>query len=225
MYSGMFDLEKHYAHLVHFKNNQIKRISKVNTGEFDKNILCAECDNVKLGALEKYASNVLWGKGKVSEKDVIRVLHAKGGINSIVVSNINYKKFKLFLLSILWRAHITNRDFFKNVNLDPDVAERLRTMLYNSDPGEEDEFKTSIGIFRVEVLKVNSIRPPIYIKDNGFEYCVFFINYGLYFFNLSQAKTLSLFKGHIKKTNTMEVPIFEAELAKKLYKSYTKEDV
>jgi len=48
---------------------------------------------------------------------------------------IDYRQFKLFHLSILWRATVSTLDAFSNVVLEPDHRERLREMLAHGDPG------------------------------------------------------------------------------------------
>lgn len=51
----------------------------------------------------------------------------------------DYSKFKLFHLSILFRAGVCSLPMFSNVNLGPHEA-RLRKMILDIDPGEEHEY-------------------------------------------------------------------------------------
>ena len=52
---------------------------------------------------------------------------------------VEYDKFKLTLLSILWRAGQSKQEAFRHVQLGPH-AEVLRRMLWSSDPGGRDKY-------------------------------------------------------------------------------------
>jgi hypothetical protein len=56
-----------------------------------------------------------------------------------VVKDIDYSRFKLFVLSMLWRASVSSQPFFARIQLgkyEPIIAEMLR----NQNPGNFDEF-------------------------------------------------------------------------------------
>ena len=55
-------------------------------------------------------------------------------------SGIDYRSFKLFTLSLLWRAAVSKRDEFRNVRIAKRHRDQLRTMLWNDDPGEPLDF-------------------------------------------------------------------------------------
>jgi hypothetical protein len=61
------------------------------------------------------------------------------GPGVIRFSGIDYKMFKLFQLSILWRAGISDRPIFKAVDLGKH-EDILRNMLLNDDPGESYKY-------------------------------------------------------------------------------------
>ena len=52
----------------------------------------------------------------------------------VEIHGLDYTLFKLFHLSILWRASVSNRDEFRNVKLGPH-EETIRKMLLADDPG------------------------------------------------------------------------------------------
>jgi hypothetical protein len=62
----------------------------------------------------------------------------------IFVTGFDYSKFKLFALSVLWRAGISKSDFFSSVRLGPH-EEKLRKMIANSDPGEPYQYPFLMG--------------------------------------------------------------------------------
>ena len=89
-------------------------------------MLCQSCET-KLSKWETYARGLLTG-------GTLLQYRREGTITW--VEGIDYSRFKLFQLSILWRAGVTTREFFSKVTLGPH-AERLREMLLAEDPGEK----------------------------------------------------------------------------------------
>lgn len=52
---------------------------------------------------------------------------------------VDYKRFKLFQPSLLWRMSVSRLDFFKEVNLGPD-AEGIRIALVGENPSRPDQY-------------------------------------------------------------------------------------
>jgi hypothetical protein len=92
-------------------------------------LLCHACEQ-RLCRYEKYAADVMTG----------RCHHRcqKQG-DRITIKGIDYTPFKLFLMSVLWRASISTLEFFKLVSLGQ-REELLRQMLLAEDPGKPEEF-------------------------------------------------------------------------------------
>ncbi|WP_378183838.1 hypothetical protein [Aquimarina sp. SS2-1] len=112
IYNGMKD-EKNVFHSIKGISDEIKPIP-LQTGEFDKVILCEDCDNIILGGkYERYAKSLVF-----SEKlnlQTYPTYKAENGKDFSILNDINYGKMRLFLLSVLWRASITNRSFLKKL--------------------------------------------------------------------------------------------------------------
>ncbi len=98
MHQELFD-EKH--RMVKFTTLMPGSDSVAQSGEHESDILCEDCDNRVIGSLENYASKVLYG-GQISVKQVNYKL--PDGLEFSQVDGLDYKKFKLFLLSLLWRG-------------------------------------------------------------------------------------------------------------------------
>ncbi len=104
--------------------------SRISQNQLKQKLLCPVCEQ-KIGKWEKYASEVLFQKS--SEPKQIGI--AK------VFSGIDYKKFKLFQLSLLWRASVSSLPFFINVDLSSGPhEEKIRYMLINENPGKYYEY-------------------------------------------------------------------------------------
>ncbi len=88
-------------------------------------LLCNECE-VKFSSHETYARGVLYGGAPI---DII------SNSTRAFEAHLDYKKFKLFQLSILWRIGITALPEFKSVKLGKHEG-ILRQMLLQDEPGE-----------------------------------------------------------------------------------------
>ena len=113
--------------------DEIHRINelKANTGNSNyiqkgirEYLLCSDCENL-ISKWEDYSS-ILLKKMEINEKK-----------EAVYLKNINYKYFKLFHLSILWKASIAKGNEFCNVALGPH-EEKLRKKLLNEDAGQSD---------------------------------------------------------------------------------------
>lgn len=127
MYKGLFD-EKHRISQIDFTN---KKESFPPTGIYEGNILCSNCDNKILGSYETYAAKELFKPTMHGFIEALKnkVIDFDGNETSVTMSRIEYKKAKLFFLSILWKASISSHRFFKFVNLEPTTSEKIRNML------------------------------------------------------------------------------------------------
>lgn len=92
-------------------------------------LLCDDCEQ-KLSVYENYTSKILNGGVEVDVSEDKNVLYLR---------NIDYKKLKLFQLSILWRAGMSTLRAFSQVVLGQH-AERLRQMIYAEDPGPTEAY-------------------------------------------------------------------------------------
>ena len=179
---------------------RLEKAKSIQTGDFDKHILCEDCDNRVIGQYESYASKVLYG-GKIP----LTMENFKAGDHEYMeVKNINYKKFKLFLLSILWRASISDRDFFSEVSLGP-YEEQLRRMVLNGDAGNVNEFPFIIRAYRSKTIS-EIVASPIKKRINNNITYKFQINKFEYIFKVSKNKTRDFFSGFtINKDNNMKI--------------------
>lgn len=141
MYADIYD-EHHklnkFAPAEYVSGN--RRIQRPASGEYEAEILCRDCDGDLIGGYETYGRLALYAEenqaqdGPIPEHGVTET-----GIPVTRITNLDYQKFKLFLLSILWRASISSRGFFRDVNLGP-YEERIRTMILEGDPGRAEDF-------------------------------------------------------------------------------------
>lgn len=139
--SGLYD-ENHKMNRIEVKKFiSSKKSGRVPTGDYEGGILCADCDNKLIGSLEDYGRKVLFG-GLINEEAIEgrNYRNTTDGAEFTVLNNVDYTKFKLFLLSILWRASITKREIFKEVSLSDFDKEKLRLMLMTRNAGKINEY-------------------------------------------------------------------------------------
>ena len=107
-------------------------------GEYEGNILCENCDSELIGKLEDYFSKFIHGE----YQSAIRPRFERMDNRDIIVREndpiYKYDLFKLFLLSLLWRASISSRPLFGQIKLPPEVEDDLRQRALNHQPGEPD---------------------------------------------------------------------------------------
>jgi hypothetical protein len=123
--------DDHTIHLIDFgKSLEGKVVSSgiQRSGEYEGNILCRECDGGIIKDYEEYAKKVLFG-GNLNKVPIY-----SRSQNEVLIRNIDYAKFKLFFLSILWRAGISRRPFFKEITIESEKEEELREMILSGNP-------------------------------------------------------------------------------------------
>lgn len=124
MYGPMYD-DKHRFNVLTIREGDRDRMEQKGARE---RLLCRECEE-HVSKFERYASLVFKGGAKGTDG-------SRDG-NIVSVRGINYAAFKLFLLSIIWRAGVARHSFFEKVVLGPH-EERLRLMIKDADPGPHD---------------------------------------------------------------------------------------
>jgi hypothetical protein len=106
-------------------------------GVYDKEILCARCDNF-MGRWDGYAAELLCRPlesfGRLEHLETQQFFYLEG---------FDYAKLKLFFVSLIWRAHLTTQPFFEQVNLGP-WAGVARKMIQDEDPGGLNTFGVSV---------------------------------------------------------------------------------
>lgn len=125
LYLGLYD-EKHRFEKISADPNESNRTLQKGLRE---SLLCDECEGL-FAKWERYASMVFRGGTPIAVKQ---------SENHLFLSGLDYHSFKLFQMSILWRAGVSTLPAFAQVKLGPH-AERLRIMLLGSDSGRPDQY-------------------------------------------------------------------------------------
>lgn len=157
MYRPLYD-ENHKIHFLTTGTNNIKK--KLNKGVYEA-LFCKECDNNIIGKYENHAAKVLFGDGKTE-------IHIEKTELGLMVREVNYTLFKLFEISLLWRAAISTRPEIKRISLGPH-AENMRNMLLNEDPGEVHQYGTVIYYFPKSSRDMKDLIMPPELSEKRIE--------------------------------------------------------
>jgi hypothetical protein len=125
LYTALYD-EEHKYYVVSNVNGKSARPLQKGLRE---RLHCADCET-KFSRWETYAANVLYNKNRARSQKID---------GTIVVDGLDYAQFKLFLLSLIWRAGVSSLQVFEQTQLGQH-EERLRQMLFAADPGAFDRY-------------------------------------------------------------------------------------
>lgn len=125
MYTPLYD-DKHRFHVV--SASEPGRKKREQKGLREK-LLCQECET-KLSVYERYVSQVFSG--------AIPAQSERNG-DLVKIKGLDYTHFKLFGLSILWRAGVSRNKYFEKVRLGPH-EESLRKLVAENNPGNPDQY-------------------------------------------------------------------------------------
>jgi hypothetical protein len=213
-----------YKHLKNDKSQILRlrmpvgtRLKPIFTGFYQKPFLCYGCEK-KIGKWETYSEKILYGSTNIKMPKVAP--SADSHVQDVL--NVDYSNFKLFLLSVLWRASVTCHEFFKEVALGPNHEKILAAMLNAENPGDEESYPVMMIVPKGLANSSVAIFPPYKSKSdtNAVRY-VFPISEAIYVFHVSphgleelQRQTL------LKKSNTMKIlywPISRVDAFLNLY--------
>lgn len=203
MYKPIYD-DKHRMHEISTDPKVPNRLNRQKG--MTEPLLCEQCESV-LSAYERYVS-LVWGGGSGA-------IFEKRGWGTII-SSLDYAKFKLFQMSVLWRAAISTIPFFKDIRIGNKHESRLREMLSAAEPGEPHEY----GCLMVAIISddlegktVDVVLTPERIArlDGHAAYRFIFGSAG-WVFVVSNHTANFRWKGHfLQRDGTIMVPVIKAE--------------
>ena len=216
-----------YKHLKNEKSQILRtrmpegrKLKPALTGFYDLKLACPECEE-KMSKWEGYAEKALYGSSNIQMPKAVKL----DGLQQQIF-NIDYTKFKLFLLSIIWKASVTTHEFFREISLGDKHQAIFAKMLTDENPGEEDKYPVWMIFTKGDPTKNLAIGQPYRIKtpDNASRY-VFPIGPAIYIFHISSHGIDEQMKlNAIKKDNTMQTtfwPISRAQAMVLLYQAKT----
>ncbi len=169
--------------------------------EYEGGVLCENCDSGVIGKLDDYFAKFINGEFK----STIQPRFERMDNRDIIVREndpiYDYNRFKLFLLSLLWRASISSRPIFGQIKLSPEVEEDLRQRILTQQPGEPDLYPCFIHLppittdqqgrtgFHTFYMPTMS---PIYLEKDELRMCEFIIEGVHYYYIISRPTNMNV---------------------------------
>lgn len=150
LYKTMYD-DKHRFEILSTRHDQPNRFRQ--QGIYEK-LLCGDCET-NLSKWERYVNLLLNGG--------INIVSMREG-NLIHLSEIDYCTFRLFQLSILWRASISTNSFFSNVSLG-NHEDKIRKLIFSGDTGLTWQY----GCLMIGLIADDAVVTDVMIQPNRFK--------------------------------------------------------
>lgn len=197
-YKPLYD-DKHRFNVVPLSDDQKMSFEQKGLRE---QLLCDDCES-RLSRYEKYTRGIFYGGVGINIKNS----------NPIEISGIDYQQFKLFQLSLIYRASVSRLDFFKNVSLGPH-EEKIRRLLLEENPGSKFDYPCMIIMFVMEKNEIldGLIFPPQMLKIEGHRTFRFILGGGFWvYFISSHARQVRFPEFYLSEQGKVLIPLREAE--------------
>lgn len=167
-------------------------------------LLCCECEQL-LSVWEGYASRFMSSR----QWPVNQITNFQ---REFSCDKIDYRKFKLFQMSILWRMSVTSIRFFSDVNLGPH-EETIRAMLLSENPGEPYDYGCVLLMLMLDKKTLfNPLSPPERARMIGHRVYWFQAGGFMWTFLVSKHAITFPFRSHLlQKSGTLRVECCLAE--------------
>lgn len=153
IYTPLYD-DKHCFHIL--SNLRAKGPAKLQQG-IREHLLCSDCE-IALSKYERYVSLILSGQSKVKSNRDGKLVTLEG---------LDYKQFRLFGLSVLWRASASSLQMFEQVKLGPH-EETLRQMILAADPGKPNQYPFMLApVMHQNEVQTDLIMQPTWTRAEG----------------------------------------------------------
>lgn len=171
-------------------------------GGIKERLLCEDCEQ-NFSRYENYVSKTLYGG--------IELTFSKVHNRRWLISGLDYNKFKLFQLSILWRASVSSQTFFESVELEKKHESNIRKMLIAKDPGPSEKYPCILVavIFEGNAIDDLMLNPTRIMQDSHWVYRFVFGGFAWAYFVSSNSIPDKVRQYAINKNGEMIVSALE----------------
>ena len=142
-------------------------VKRAPIGVYDKTILCEDCE-ATFGVWDNYGQSLLIQNFKNAQPFI------EGDIvYGYIYDSYDYDKLKLFFISVLWRASVSNLEFFNTVSLNV-FEDYAKDLILNKNPGSADDFSVMLARFD-ELDGQRIILNPQPTRIQSINYFVFYL--------------------------------------------------
>jgi len=135
---------------------------KAPIGVYDKTIVCNDCENI-WREWDDYAQKLLAEEplnGQARYRDGQKIAY--------MVKDFDYKKLKLFFISMIWRASVSSHQFFSRISRSP-FEKIAKDFVTNNSPGDSEDFSVTLSKFDHPLGK-QSAMDPYQLQYSGVNY-------------------------------------------------------
>lgn len=140
-------------------------------------LLCGECEEC-LAKWERYAADVLSNLPSADDKRPGEIVWARG---------LDYRTFKLFQMSLLWRCSVAEGPTFAAVDLGPH-EDKIRQLLLASDPDKPWHYGCIVAALRQPGSLRGMVKFPGKLRIEGY-YAYHLVACGLVWFFIVSSHT------------------------------------
>ena len=140
---------------------------KIRKGIYDSAILCEDCEH-HFSRWDDYADNIFlksWGK--------FEKISVAGEDFGFRLSSYDYALLKMFFLSVLWRAAVSQHVMYSKIQLGPREP-ILRDSILRSAPGDVDYFGVVLQAFDSTEI---GILNPLLERFSGVRFCRIYLSH------------------------------------------------
>ncbi len=159
-------------------------------GVYDRSILCHDCEQ-KFQDLDHYGQEILL-KTELESCVVKETVYYK-------IPNVNYELFKLFFISILWRAAISIQPYYSKVKLGK-FEEIAKNNVWNRVFENPEEFSFVLAKFTDDKFGTAMLNPRR-LRFSGVNYYIFYLFGFILYIKVDQRQTPSIFRPFMMKEN------------------------
>lgn len=141
---------------------------RIPDGIYDARLVCRDCEDI-FQPFDNYASELL---PKIRETEH-RILDSKGNVAAWVLRGIDCSLLKFFVLSLLWRAHATERPEFRAVDLGPHASAMANALRQRALPPDDQYQFMLFDIYHARYDKIHFT--PIRDRVGGMNVYKFFV--------------------------------------------------
>lgn len=170
---------------------------KMTIGWYDNNLVCKECEKI-FGKYDDYAISVLLKKQEMHKNVFLKGQHV-----GWLVDDVDFNKFKLFFISVLWRALASNRSEYKRIASE-ECLTKAKEIIQSNKADNDDFFSVILGRFTDKIGLEISV-DPYEQKIDDVRFFRFYPGAGYIFYIKADRKPLPevFLKFNLKKDNPL----------------------
>ncbi len=168
---------------------------KAPIGVYDSGILCKNCEDL-FSKLDDYGAKIL-----ISRKE-LKPLFSNNSTVGFMLNGVDYRLLKLFFISILWRASVSNMPFFKKVKLGT-LEHEAKRLIWSGDSGGEHTFSFVLAKFTGDSSFNKAMLDPYPRRVAGTLYYLFYLAGYVLYIKASSNPTPRVFRKFISNSDEL----------------------